>query len=128
MANLTDAIASGALRASPSIATALHDAETELAQMSVPERPRAQVIELMPRAEAAYRKMVGNLPGMLTLEPDKARAIFARVFKRIQLGRTDDGGLVAVLETTPAALIALVSGSDSALDCNAGSGGVLLRL
>jgi hypothetical protein len=48
-----------------------------------------------------------------------------RVFKRIKLRRTSDGGMVAVMETTPAALIALVSGSDSALDRNAGSGGTL---
>ena len=72
-------------------------AESELAQITVPERPKAQVIELMPRAEAAYRKMVGNLPG-IARERDKARAVLARIFKRIQLRRTQDGGMVAVLE------------------------------
>lgn len=52
----------------------------------------------------------------------KARAILAPVFKQIRLLRTPDGGL-AELGTTPAALITLVPGGGSALDCNAGSGG-----
>jgi DNA invertase Pin-like site-specific DNA recombinase len=125
VAALVEAIASGGLRSSPAIAGALAAAESELAVLTVPERPKAQVVELMPQAQAAYRKMVAALPGQLAKEPDKARAILSRLFQRIQLQRTPDGGLVARLETSPAALIALVSGSVSAMDGLSGSGGVL---
>ncbi len=81
------------------------------------------MIELIPRAEQAYRKMVRDLPAMLAKEPDKARAIRARIFGRIERRRTEDGGMVEVLEMSPAQLISLVEGSGNWADDNAGSGG-----
>jgi len=110
VANLADALASSALRALPAIASAVHEAEEQLAQMKVPERPETDVFEPLPRAQAAYRKMVPALPTAIANEPDMARAVLMRVFRQIKLRGTTDGGLVAVLETTPEALIALVSG------------------
>lgn len=122
VANLTDAIASGGLRGSPAIAAALAAAEHELATLTVPERPSAKVVDLMPKAVAAYRKMIAALPTQLAQEPDKARAVLQRLFGAIRVERTPDGGYVARLETTPAALIALVSGTGGRDDMS-GSGG-----
>ena len=126
-AALVDAIASGGLRSSPAIAAKVAadivEVERELAALAVPERPKADVIELMPAAAAAYRKMVAGLPAMLAKEPDKARVLLQRIFGQIRLTRTADGGLSARLETHPAALIALVSGGVSTMDGLSGSGG-----
>jgi hypothetical protein len=34
-------------------------------------------MELMPRAQAAYRKMVAGLPALLSREPDKAESSYS---------------------------------------------------
>lgn len=126
VANLTDAIASGALRDSPALATRLKDAEAELRTLAVPERPKAQVIDLLPRAEAAYRKMVAELPRKMAREPDAARSMMKRVFRRVTLRRTPDGGLVAELAVSPAQLLSLIGGpSSGARENTGGSGGRL---
>ena len=100
-----------------------HAAVLPLRIPAVAVRIGAQVVELMPRAQAAYRKMVAGLPALLSREPDKARVVLQRLFGQIRLARTGDGGLVARLETSPAALIALVSGGVSTMDGLSGSGG-----
>lgn len=122
VANLTDAIACGQLRGSPAIAAALAEAERELAALTVPARPKATVTELLPQALVAYRRMVRALPNTLSKEPDKARVVLQRLFGEIRVVRTPDGGYAARLETSPAALIALVDGSGGRDDM-VGSGG-----
>ena len=111
--NLTDAIASGALRDSPTLAARLRDAETELQALSSPERPKAEVVDLLPKAEAAYRKLVAELPRKMQREPDAARSAMRRVFRRIVLRPTEDGGLVAELAVSPATLLTLLGGNVS---------------
>ena len=114
VANLTDAIASGALRSSPAIATRLAQAETELRDLTpAPRRPTADVVDLLPRAESAYRKLVQELPQKMQREPDMARSLMRRVFRSITLRPTEDGGLEAELATSPAQLLTLVGGVSS---------------
>ena len=128
IANMTDAIASGALRDSPTLATRLRDAETELQALTTPpERPKAQVVDLLPRAEAAYRRMVAELPRKLSREPDASRSMLKRVLRRVELRRTLDDGLVAHLAISPASLLTLVNGgmSSAARENTGGSGGTL---
>lgn len=123
VANLTDAIASGDLRNSPALAARLQAAETELAELATPVRPTARVVELFPRAEARYHRMMAELPRVMAREPDKARSMLKRLFHRVTLVPTDDGGLEARLELSPAQLLALDSASSRAVTNTRGSGG-----
>lgn len=119
VAALVEAIASGGLRSSPALAAALSAAEAELATLAPAPRPKAAVIDLMPGLEAAFRKMVRELPRVLAKDPDRTREILARLFGEIRLARTEKGGLVAKLEMQPRHLLELAG----AVDCPNGSGG-----
>jgi len=73
ISNLTDAIAGGALGASPSIAAKPAEAEAELAALAVSEPRRgAEVIDLLPGAIPVYRRMMQDLPGLIAKDPDRA--------------------------------------------------------
>lgn len=63
VANLTDAIASGALRNSPALAARLQAAEVALARLKAPaaNAPRCTVQQVMPRLVDEYRQLVDNL-------------------------------------------------------------------
>lgn len=124
VANLSDAIASGALRESPALAGRLQAAEAELATLASPEKPKAQVVDLLPKAEARYHKMMAELPKVMAKEPDAARSMLKRVFRRVTLRPTKDGGLEAMLELSPAQLLALAGNSSGAATNTRGSGGM----
>jgi hypothetical protein len=117
VANLTEAIATGGLRGSSALAAAFQSAEAELAALA-PVRP-SNVARLWPTLEADYRRMVADLPKVLTHDADRARAILARILGEIRLVRTPDNGLVARIEMQPGQLLELVEGRN----CGNGSGG-----
>lgn len=123
VANLADAIARGELRSSPIIAARLQAAETELAGLSEPAKPVAQVVDLFPKAEARYHKMMAELPRVMSREPDVARSMLKRLFHRVTLIPTEDGGLTARLELSPAQLLSLAEPSSRAVTNTRGSGG-----
>lgn len=117
VANLTDAIASGALRSSPALAAALSGAEAELASLA--PLPKAQIIDLVPKLEVKLRSMLREMAMALGKNPERSREILKRLFGEIRLLRTPDGGLVARLEMHPRHLLEL----RGAVDCASGSGG-----
>jgi predicted transcriptional regulator len=123
VAALVEAIASGGLRGSPALAAALQKAEAELAAC-VPSAPPGNVVELLPGMERAFRKMVADLPRVLAKDAARSRELLARIFGEIRLARTQDGGLVARLEFSPAQLLELAEGGN----CGNGSGGPIWQL
>ena len=74
VASLVDAIAGGALRASPALAAKLEASEAELARVEVEANtPAPKVADLPLRLEARWRAMVSNLESVLK-PPDIPRA------------------------------------------------------
>ena len=109
IANLTDAIESGALRASPAIGAKLAEAEAELAALAIPEPKRgAEIIDLLPGAIPVYRRMMRDLPGLVAKDPDRAREQLRRYFPRIVLKPTREEGIVAILNLTAEQLLEMV--------------------
>ena len=75
IANLTDAIAAGALRASPAIAGRLQTAEAELARLHA-MKPAAKVTAMPAGIEDRWRAAVANLETVLmTHDPARSRAV-----------------------------------------------------
>ena len=74
--NLADAIASGALKASPALGARLAAAEAELEKLRATEAPAeaSKVDRLIPRVADDYREMVANLPKAVKQDVDRARA------------------------------------------------------
>jgi site-specific DNA recombinase len=74
--NLADAIASGALRSSPALASRLASAEADLAALKAHAVPRdaAKLDRVIPRIDDDFRALVDDLPNAVKRDPDKARA------------------------------------------------------
>ncbi len=72
IANLTDAIASGVLKASPAIAERLAAAEAELARLSAPRPAPVPVSAIMPRLADRCRRLVEQLESA-PLDVERAR-------------------------------------------------------
>jgi site-specific DNA recombinase len=82
--NLTDAIATGALRASPALGARLADAEAELARLEVEAaRPKAKVIDFPAKLTATVRKAVDRLVTYLRSDPHRARAAVREIVGEI---------------------------------------------
>jgi site-specific DNA recombinase len=100
IANLTDAIATGALRSSPALAARLRAAETELErQEAVASRPKGTVEQLIPQLKADYQELVADLQHALTLGMDgkqdprlvaRSRAALRKCYGDIRVEVTDD--------------------------------------
>jgi hypothetical protein len=74
--NLADAIASGALRASPALASRLTAAEAELAKLRQQAQPRevTKLDRIIPGIDDAFRELVADLPNAIKRDVDRARA------------------------------------------------------
>jgi hypothetical protein len=74
--NLADAIASGALRASPALSLRLTAAEAELAKLrqQAPPREVTKLDLIIPRVDDAFRELVHDLPNAIKRDVDRARA------------------------------------------------------
>jgi site-specific DNA recombinase len=74
--NLADAIMSGALKASPALASRLAAAEAELAGLRAQAVPRevARLDKVIPRIDDGFRELVEDLPNAVKRDIDRARA------------------------------------------------------
>jgi site-specific DNA recombinase len=73
--NLTEAIATGALRNSPALANRLASAEAELAKLreAMVARPMANVDRIIPRLAEDFRQLVAELPNAVRRDAERAR-------------------------------------------------------
>lgn len=72
ISNLTDAIASGALKASPALAGRLHETEEKFASLRVRPAPRDPE-QLLPRLAERSKSAIDNLERTMTTDPHRAR-------------------------------------------------------
>jgi hypothetical protein len=78
--NLTEAVASGALRNSPALAQRLTVAEKDLAELTVQSaRPVAQIIDLPARLSKRVARLVEGLEFKISNEPNRARAAIREI-------------------------------------------------
>ncbi len=129
--NLTDAIASGALRALPALAERLDTAERELSrQEAASTKPRGTVEQIFPRMEAEYRELVAGIERVLTTGDDgtndprlvaRSRAALQVRYGEIRVEVTPDALEFRSTQGIEAAL-ARVAGGDSQIMLVAGVG------
>jgi hypothetical protein len=109
VANLTDAIASGMLRASPAIADRLAQAEAELARLKAAPPPvkAANLERLIPEVADHYRNLVGSLETSLAeTDVERARGELRTLFGYIRVVADEwEVRLEADLRETQAALL-----------------------
>jgi HAMP domain-containing protein len=124
IANLTDAIASGALRASPAIADRLTQAEAELARLRVAkaQEPPANPERLLTDVADRYRKLVDGLDKSLTeTDVGRARAELRALFGSINVVADEwEVRLEAGLRQTQAPLLQVVGATTTANNVVAG--------
>jgi hypothetical protein len=92
VANLTEAIATGALRCSPALGRRLADAEAELTRLEAEvARPRAKVIDFSGKLTAVVRKGVDRLLTHLHSDPHRARAAVREIVGEIPCAPDETG-------------------------------------
>jgi site-specific DNA recombinase len=115
VANLTDAIASGTLRASAAIAERLARAEGELARLHAAPQPRRppNVERLLPQVTERYRALVERLEtSLIETDMDMARADLRTLFGSIRVMSDErEVRFEADLRGTQAALLRAVGAS-----------------
>jgi site-specific DNA recombinase len=90
--NLADAMASGALKASPALAQRLTAAEAELGQlMAQAAKPTARIIDFPGRLTARFKKAVDKLDGYLARDPHRARAALREICGEIPVFPHESG-------------------------------------
>jgi len=121
--NLTDAIASGALRASPALAAKLQAAESERGTLAARTEARtAKIADFLPRLAADYGRLVADVETALQRDVDRARHNLRALLGPVRLLPDDSGKLlVAEGQMETAQLLAVAR----PLVRKCGSGGVL---
>ena len=90
--NLADAVASGALKASPALAERLAGAEVELAQlMTQAAIPTAKIIDFPALLATQFKKLVERLEGNLARDPHRARAALREICGEIPVFPHESG-------------------------------------
>jgi len=113
VADLTDAIATGALRASPALAARLADAEGELARLEADAaRPKTKVIDFPGKLTARVRKAAENLMTYLRREPDRARAAAMEIAGEIPCAPDETGRFLVARVGLSETLLRAVGGSE----------------
>ena len=113
VANLTDAIATGALRSSPALAVRLETAERELARLereaSAPAR--GSVAYMIPRFAEDYRALVADLAKTLTnVSVPRARAEIRKLVGEVRVETTEDAIELWSTQTAEQALMRVAGG------------------
>lgn len=90
IANLTDAIARGMLRASPALAERLSAAESELVSLSAVKAPRTEVIRAVPNFRAHVTTVLEGLEGILTGDPVRGREALRQAVGESRIKLTPD--------------------------------------
>ena len=124
VANLTDAIASGTLRASVAIGERLARAEAELARLRAAPQPRRppNVERLLPQVMERYRALVARLEtSLLETDVETARAELRTLFGSIRVVSDErEVRFEADLRQTQAALLQAVGASANNVVAGAG--------
>jgi site-specific DNA recombinase len=90
--NLTDAMATGALRASPALAGRLTAAEAELDRLaSQAAKPAVRIVDFPTRLMARFRKAIARLEEYLARDPHRARAALREICGEIPLFPHESG-------------------------------------
>jgi hypothetical protein len=97
--NLAEAIAAGALRSSPALASRLAAAETELAAMRVQAVPRevSKLDGVNPRIGDGFRELVEDVPNAVKRDVDRARAT-VRKYRGNSIRVESDGKTVQFMD------------------------------
>jgi hypothetical protein len=125
--NLTDAIASGALRTSKALAERLSTAEAELDRLSIHKTTRkTNVVSLPIQLADRYRRIVSNLETELTRDVHKARTLLRQlVGNEISVVPHESGKhLVARIGLVTEALLQTAGGSEIFVVAGAGFGAI----
>jgi site-specific DNA recombinase len=119
--NMTEAIASGLLKASPAPSERLSGAEAELARLTAPAvKPTARILDFPARLAARFNKMVDKLEEYLAHDPNRARAALREIVGEIPVFPHESGKyLVAKLGLSELFLRAAV-GSERSMVAGAG--------
>ena len=121
--NLTDAIASGLLRASPALAARLHAAESERAGLaSRTETRTAKIADLLPRIAQDYAALINDLEDALQRDVDRARGNLRAVLGDVRLTPDPTGEFLMVEGYMQAAQLLSATGP---LFRKSGSGGAI---
>ena len=121
--NLTDAIASGALRASPALAARLHGAESERATLAARTAARtAKIADFLPRLAADYGRLVADLETALQRDVDRARHNLRALLGPVRLTPDASGQFLVAEGQMDTAQLLAVAGP---LVRKCGSGGLL---
>jgi hypothetical protein len=120
--NLADAIASGALKASPALAERLAAAEAELGHLTaLATKPSVRVLDFPTRLTQRFNKLVDGLEQSLPRKPNRARAALREICGKIPVFPHESGKfLVAKLGLSEMFLRAAVGPREVC-----GSGGTL---
>jgi hypothetical protein len=107
---LTEAVATGALRASPALAGRLTAAEAELDRLTTEaSKPVPKIIDFPSRLMVRFRKAIDRLEEYLARDPHRARAALRAICGEIPLFPHESGKfLVAKLGLSEAILRAAV--------------------
>lgn len=90
--NMTAAIASGLLKASPALAERLGSAEAELGRLTAQTvKPTARIIDFPARLNAQFNKMVDKLEEHLARDPNRARAALREIVGEIPVFPHESG-------------------------------------
>jgi F0F1-type ATP synthase membrane subunit b/b' len=124
--NLADAIASGALKSSPALASRLAAAEAELSTMLAEAAPRelTKLDRVIPRLDDAFRALVANLPNAIKRDVDRARTT-VRQYTGNSIRVVSDGVTVRFLSESSRleATLLLAAGAGAASQTNVVAGG-----
>jgi hypothetical protein len=111
VANLADAIACGALRSSPALATRLESAEHELARLEAEATTpaRGSVAFMIPRLAQEYRALVADLAQTLTgVSVPRARAEVRKLVGELRVETTENAVEIWSGQTAEQALMRAV--------------------
>jgi hypothetical protein len=90
--NLTEAVATGALRASPALAGRLEGAEAELSRLTTQTtKPVARIVDFAARLTMQFNKAIEKLEGYVARDPHRARAALRHVCGEIPVFPHESG-------------------------------------
>ncbi len=119
--NLTEAVASGALRSSRALADRLTAAESELAELVARSaRPVAKVIDLPARLAKRIAGLVEGLELKINKEPNRARAAIREICGDIPVRPDPTGKFLVARLGLSQQLLAAVAGSERFVVAGAG--------
>jgi hypothetical protein len=121
IANLADAVASGALRQSPALGQRLAQAEGELDRLAAHAfRPIAKVVDLRARLGERVRKLVETVELHINSQPDRARPAIRMICAEIPVRPHESGKFLVARLGLSEQLLAAATGFEKFVVAGAG--------